>query len=243
MTDAFEAFGRVAAALENATVIAGRNAFQASSEGEIVRDVVGKLRLRPDHRLLEVGCGVGVLLSPLAGVVREAVGVDHPAVIARYRESGVPGNVSLVPGRWPDVSVRGPFDRILAYSVLHYLADVRACESFVFACVEALASGGLLLLGDIPNRDAMERFRSSPSAADIQARYEAMKASCDDPDSLAQRRIFEEVEVGEAFLTDRFLVGLLGRLRGEGLEAYLLPQPSTLPFSETREDLLIRRRA
>lgn len=50
--------------------------FNASGEKE-VRDIVLKnISLHQDARVLEIGCGVGRLLKPLSGYVKEAYGVD-----------------------------------------------------------------------------------------------------------------------------------------------------------------------
>jgi hypothetical protein len=41
--------------------------------------------------------------------------------------------------------------------------------------------------------------------------------------------------------THRLLLGLLHRCQPDGLEAWLLAQPEGLPFSNTREDVLVWR--
>ena len=76
MIDAYEAYGQAARNLTTPTLIAGRNRFQAEEEKNIVRDVAEKLRLCPAHRLLEVGCNIGILLTPLSPHVAEAVDQD-----------------------------------------------------------------------------------------------------------------------------------------------------------------------
>ena len=42
-------------------------------------------------------------------------------------------------------------------------------------------------------------------------------------------------------IDDSILVSLLLRARGQGFDAYLLPQRPTLPMANRREDLLIVR--
>src|SRR5262245_11952304 len=92
----FEAFGAAAASLSDPTVSAGRHSFQRDAEGRIASDVAVKLALAPSDRLLEVGCGTGIVLRPLAARVSAAVGVDHDAVLAAF--APVPDNVALVGG-------------------------------------------------------------------------------------------------------------------------------------------------
>lgn len=113
----FEAFGRAAEVLRSPSIIAGRHRFKDEDELYVqkcnVEDVVSKLLPSSSSRLLDIGCGVGFLLTPLSRYVAEAVGIDHPSCLAKYRELGVPANVRLIAGQWPDTKVEGTFDRIL----------------------------------------------------------------------------------------------------------------------------------
>jgi SAM-dependent methyltransferase len=242
MIDAYEAYGQAARDLTTPTLIAGRNRFQAAEEENIVRDVAEKLRLCPSHRLLEVGCNIGILLTPLSRHVAEAVGVDHPSCIAKYVENGVPANVCLVAGRWPDTRPPGLFDRILVYSVLHYLHGADDARRFIDACLETLQLGGRLLLGDIPNEDARRRFIASDTGRRFHAAYVERKAAHRDAESDCSEAIFTRVTPRTPFLTDDFVREIVAGARGRGFESYLLPQPVDLPFSHTREDILIVRR-
>lgn len=140
--DHFEAYGLLAERLDSPTLIAGRHLFQAEAEDKIVDDIVIKLKLEDQHSLLDIGCGVGVLLTPLAKHVKRAVGVDHSAMTERYQQMGVPENVQLAAGGWPELEMSGQFDRILVYSVLHYLRGEMAAKFFIEACLSCLAPGG-----------------------------------------------------------------------------------------------------
>ena len=42
-------------------------------------------------------------------------------------------------------------------------------------------------------------------------------------------------------IDDAVLAGLVQRAQSAGCDAYILPQPSTLPMANRREDLLIRK--
>ncbi len=243
MIDSYQAFGEAASVLDTPTLIAGRRRFHAAVEPRILADVEAKLDVRPDQRLLEIGCGVGLLLSALAGHVGEAVGLDHPACVERYRALGVPPNVTLIAGRWPDTRPAGTFDRVLVYSVLHYVTDRDAAWAFVDAAIDALRPDGLLLLGDVPNADAARRFRASASSAAIDAQYREQSRATSDDESRRQDEIFGRVPGRPGFLDDDFLLTLLARVRARGLESYVTRQPRDLPFSYTREDVLVWRRA
>ncbi len=243
MFDSYQAYGEAARVLSTPTLIAGRHRFHGDVEPLILADVEAKLRPEREHRLLEIGCGVGVLLTPLAGRVAAAVGVDHPSCVGRYRALGVPANVTLHAGRWPDAKPAGTFDRILVYSVLQCVADADAATRFIDAALEALAPDGLLLLGDIPNADAGRRFHASGAARRVDAEYRERQSASSDDESQRQAEVFSHVATRPGFLDDRFVLALLERMRAQGREADVLPQPRDLPFSYTREDVLAWRRA
>jgi len=237
--DHFQAFGQAAAALSDPTVIAGRYGFQRTDEQAIIDDVVEKLGLGPDDRLLEVGCGTGNLLRPLAKVVGEAVGVDHADCLSTLARLGQPDNVRLIPGRWPAVVVDGTFTSVLAYSVLHYLRDAEDAFAFIDASLGMLSPGGRALFGDLPNADARRRFDSTEYGRQFAEQWRARAAA----ESTEQDRRRDEI-LGTAgsltpYLGDDFLATAFTRYRGQGYEAYVVPQPPELPFSFTREDLLI----
>src|SRR5437867_2438806 len=152
--DAFDAYGKIAAECQDPIAISGRLHVSSGTAKLIVDDILSKLHPVNSHRLLEIGCGVGVLLTPLAPHFREAIGVDHPSCIQKYSDFGVPTNVRLVAGNWPQTRPQGCFDRILVYSVLQCLGDAASAYDFINECLNVLNPGGALMLGDIPNEDA-----------------------------------------------------------------------------------------
>lgn len=240
--DYFEAHAKAARELSSATLIAGRNEFHSEAEQHIVADVVAKLQPQSSQRLLEIGCGLGVLLSPLAETVAAAVGIDHPDVLEKYCARGLPANVSVVGGRWPDVELEGPFDLILVYSVLHILPDAVTADRFVEAALQALTPGGALLLGDLANTDAARRFVESSWGKAFQEEYVRRRSKFQSTGEAAiQKDIFGAVDPRDNFVNDEFVLRILHTARTRGFSSYLLPQPPGLPFHYTREDILIRK--
>jgi Methyltransferase domain len=239
----FEAYGEAARRLADPTVATARYPFQEAGIRAIVPDVVRKLEIRPEHRLLELGFGTGSLILGLAQHAASVTGVDHPDCVARLT-GAVPENVSLVPGRWPETRPEGSFDRVLAYSVLHYLPDRPAAEAFIEASVDALADGGAVMLGDLPNEDARRRFRESAGGRAFEARWRRSVAESEQqhPEVAVLHEIFTRVPKAEPFIDDAFVLDTLTRYRRRGYEAYVVPQSESLPFCNTREDILIRHR-
>lgn len=240
----FDAYGEAARRVADPTVATARYPFQGEGALAIVPEIVAKLDLRPEHRLLEIGFGTGSLITRLAEHVDEVYGIDHPACVSRL-ENAMPGNVSLIAGRWPEARPPGTFDRIVAYSVLQYLEDQTTAERFVEACVDALADDGALMIGDLPNEDGKRRLRATAAGQAFEAEWSRRVAQSeqDVPDVAVLHEIFTRVTRTEPFIDDAFVLDTLRRYRQRGYEAYVVPQGRDLPFSQTREDILIRRRS
>ncbi|HYM00446.1 MAG TPA: class I SAM-dependent methyltransferase, partial [Blastocatellia bacterium] len=241
----YEAYGRLSELLSTPTLMAGREHFQKEAESLIADDVLLKLRPGQLDRLLEIGCGVGVILRPLSEHVAEAVGLDHPSCLRKFSELGIPANVELVPGQWPEAKPEGSFDRILVYSVLQYLSGPEEARLFIKECLRILRPGGTLMLGDVPNVDSKRRFLNSSFGRKFSEEYAKRNSRAGEAseEQMMRDELFSAVKAGPPYLTDQFILGLLAVAGERGMESYAVPQPADLPFSYTREDILIRRRS
>jgi len=239
--DFFETYGVLAGKLNSPLLISGRSLFNSNIE-DIVADVVKKLEITPDCTLLEVGCGVGLLLTPLARLVAHAVGVDHDQCIEKYKEFGVPENVRLMTGRWPFVPITETFDCVIVYTVMGCLQDRDEATRFIEKCLSCLKPNGRLLIADIPNLDMARRFNNSELAEKVTQEYRALKASHENNESQTQSSEFSKAVKSGAYLDDHFALDVLKDMRSRGYDAFILPQPKELPFSFSREDILIWKR-
>ena len=233
----FENYGRMALEKQDSTVISGRYEIQRRAERLIVADIARKLKIGPDDQLLEVGCGAGNLLIPLSFVARFAVGIDHPLVCHYLRLRFSDSRIKLIGMNFLDYEPEPSlvFDKILVYSVLNTLSDEAEALTFLDKAVAMLAPQGRLLLGDIANIDRKQRFLSTDDGQKF------------DKDWRAKMSTSRQVKRGSTYLKDEmvfrpsdvFVFSLLQRYRKRGYETYLLPQPSSLPFGHTREDVLV----
>jgi SAM-dependent methyltransferase len=245
MKDFFSAFGEAAERNLPPVMVSGRHIFHGPTIAAIVDDIIGKLRPKGNARLLEIGCGVGLMLRPLAPLVAEAVGIDHCSLLREFSALELPANVRLLAGRFPEIRPDGRFHYILIYSVLQYMAGADEARGFVNESLELLAPGGRLLIGDLPNADSHRRFCSSTEGRRVTEDYALAKSGdrkLNPAAYAAWADIQRDLVMPPSFIDDSFLLALLVDLRRRGYESYLLPQPHALPFSLTREDLLIRQR-
>jgi cyclopropane fatty-acyl-phospholipid synthase-like methyltransferase len=210
------------------TVAAGRYAFQADAERLIAPDVIEKLELSAGHTFLEIGCGPGLLLSAAERVGAICTGIDIESQIDIAKETT---SARLIAGHFEKVELAERFDRMLIYSVIHCLPDFEAVKMFVAKAAALLAPQGRMLIGDIPNSDTKKAFLDSEVGAAFHADWLASNHS--------PPVVNEHSGVGS--FTTAEIHSLMMDWRARGMLAYLLPQPASLPFGHTREDLLIVR--
>ena len=101
-------------------------------------------------RILDIGCGGGILSEPLARLGAEVVGVDPSpenieAARAHAEQAGVPVDYRATTAE--DLATQNErFDIVLAMEVVEHVTDVNA---FVSTCASMVKDGGLLSLATI----------------------------------------------------------------------------------------------
>ena len=233
----FENYGRLARLDEDSTLVSGRYRIQKSAERLIVSDIAQKLTIEPDDKLLEIGCGSGNLLIPLSFMVESAVGIDHPDVCEYIQRRCNDPKIELIGANFLDYEA-GPqflFDKILIYSVLNTLSHEEEAFTFLDKAVALLTPQGRLLIGDIANVDCKTRFLSTAAGRMFDGEWKA-KLNLSPRQPPAQDCLEDEILLRPS---DEFILSLIQRYRERGFGTYLLPQPSSLPFGRTREDVLV----
>lgn len=113
----------------------------------VARQIIAVLGLKPGERVLEVGCGAGMIARHIPG---DYTGVDYsPAMVRRF--------IELQPGRRVLVSEasRLPFpdrcfDRIFAFSVFQYFPDPAYAAAAVAEMLRVARDA--VFIGDLPER-------------------------------------------------------------------------------------------
>ncbi len=186
--------------------------------------------------VIDIGCGSGVLLIPLSGLVRTVTGVDHRDVIESLQRRFSSPSVTLIGGDFLELNIQRKFSAAIAYGVVNYVSTADELYAFVDKATDLLAPDGRLLIGDIPNRDKKRRFLLTEAGRAFDERWRKQMADVQQI-GLPTGRVDEDLLV----FTDEVVLKLVHRLRLNGLNAYVLPQPPQLPFGWTREDILVSR--
>ncbi len=142
---------------------------KAIREGEMkewVEGTVERLLDRSPRRVLEIGCGTGMLLLRVAPRVAEYVAVDFSTEALAYVRSRLDaegrGNVTLVQGRADDLAgVDGGFDLVILNSVAQYFPSLDYLLRVLRGAVERVAPGGRIFLGDLRSLPHLAAFHAS----------------------------------------------------------------------------------
>lgn len=213
--------------------------YRAGLSEAILHDIAAKLPAMHTRgaRMLDIGCGCGDLALAIiaaAGSRGQALTlIDSSEMLAQLPEER---HVTKITGPFPrcirdHLPPLQQFDAILAYSVLQYVFADGDLFAFFDTAVQLLSETGALLLGDIPNTSMRKRFMASASGrASHQRQY------ADEPSPVVA---FNVPQPGQ--IDDAVVLGLVGRARAAGFQAFVVPQGVALPMANRREDILIRR--
>lgn len=228
------------------TTIAGRYSSDSGKEKNIVSAILSLLRFKEDNSFLDIGCGYGYVTDALLAhgknnAIKTTL-IDIKEVLNKIKnEKQFAFNTQFIEGNFPknlQHSLNDQFDHILIYSVLHCVNNP---ELMIESAVKLLNPGGRLLIGDIPNVTKKGRFLASETGRAFDANYKNIPLESATLYENSDDFVEKNKENLNTLLSDDFVSQTFSKYRKLGYNVYLIEQPDSLPFSKTREDMLIVR--
>lgn len=214
-------------------------AYRGHKEKLIFSDIEAKLKNlnRTSCRVLDIGCGCSELPRLL---MASCLSKRHALTLIDSKEmlealGPLPEGISSEAGYFPEdfrnwIS-QNQFDVILAYSIFHYVRAEGIQEKFVEACLQLLAPGGELLMGDLLNDSKKMRFLNSAEGLEFHRR----NFGADTPLDLSK------ISREPGSMDDDSIRDLARWFQARGCSVEILSQAANLPFSNRREDLLVKK--
>jgi len=211
------------------------------SEGDwkaIERDVVSKLACQERDRIVEIGCGTGLLGEVIADHVRFYVGFDLiQKLLQRAKTRNRSRHACFILADGKALPVRGAsIDRVLVYSVILFLPPI-ILRFLLRECYRILKPHGLMLLGDIPNPDqAMNFLAKKQVEKDDVPLFLQLRLSL----FMAKKRLQRMLNMpGAGWYRPWDVMKILSE---EGFDCRYAEQGMHLPFGHYRYDCLASRR-
>ena len=139
---------------------------------EWVDGTVSRIRSLGPKRVLEIGCGTGLLLFRLLPECTEYVGLDFsPVVLEQVRsalsETQYGSRVTLLERQADDLRglEAGRFDTVVLNSVVQYFPHVDYLLQVLEGALERVGRGGKVFVGDVRSLALVEAFHASVELA------------------------------------------------------------------------------
>jgi ubiquinone/menaquinone biosynthesis C-methylase UbiE len=136
----------------------------------LLDDVARKLELSPEHRVLDVGCGTGMILRRIAPQVASITGIDFCAGMLAVSRHNPMSNVSLLQANAAQLPFKDQvFDRVLCYFVIANFPDDDFTRRVLAQLIRVTRKGGVVLIGNTPDYE-----KKSEQAKLVQARRKSI---------------------------------------------------------------------
>ena len=184
---------------------------------EQVAQTVARIRKLQPRRVLEIGCGTGLLLFRLAPDCERYCATDFSVTALEYvgKHLGELPQVTLWQQHADDLAGfdAGAFDTIVLNSVVQYFPAVDYLRRVLAGALRVLAPGGAIFLGDVRHLPLVETFHAA-----VELHRAAPSARLSDVRERVRRRLSEEQEL---VLDPRFFTAFAesaGRITGIELQ-------------------------
>ncbi len=163
---------------------------------EWVNNQVAQILEKKPRRVLEIGCGTGLLLFRIARRCEEYWGTDFSVRSLNYIRQqqafqDLP-QVTLLPKMATDFEgiPTQAFDAVILNSVVQYFPSIEYLMEVIEGAVKALAPGGFIFIGDLRNLSLLEAFHAS-----VQLHQAEPSLTREQLQQRVQMQMFQETEL------------------------------------------------
>ena len=234
----FDAYAKLAETEINPTLINGRYEFQNKDEEFIISDILEKLLPIKTDSFLDIGCGSGDISYTISELVASTTLCDNEKSLERINKIYSKNNFNFYPTNFLDADFgENKFDKILCYSVLQCLSGEEELFDFVDKIISLISARGRVLIGDIPNKDKLRRFLESKRGESFNKVWLNKKKE----NGVKYTKIEDYLSKDHEFveINDNLILKIISYVRSKNLNAYIYEQNVSLPFGNSREDIVI----
>jgi len=213
----------------------GRPKEHKNSEKKIFLDIKNKLDLKRNDNLIDIGCGAGPVCDYIVKYAKEnKINLtlnDIPEVIdflkKRYKKNN---KIRYISGEFQKKKIKNKFNKVLCYSVIQCTNNPKA---FFDRILNITCDQSLILIGDIPNTSKKKRFLLSKFGRKFEEKRIRKK--------IVNLSAYLKKNKQNTFINDELIKNFLIKSKKKGFNFFILKQNKNLPFSYTREDILIEK--
>ncbi len=236
---------------------------------EWVDNTVERIRALHPKRVVEIGCGTGLLLFRVAPETESYLGIDFSRVALegiRRRLDGLP-QVTLRQGEaddWTGIPSgdAADTDLVILNSVCQYFPGIDYLVRVLEGAVQAVKPGGAVFVGDVRSlplladfAESVERFQAPPDRSEEEIRRRIRRRVADEEELVVDPAFFQALADRLPGITGVDLLAKQGRWDNEltryrydvvlrtGPSGVPCAGPSDLPWSAFANDPLRTRRA
>lgn len=133
------------------------------------------IKLKPQQKILEVGCGSGAFLKCLEQQKVEITGVDYSASLVRIAQENVVGKFVVAEANALPIKER-EYDAVLCHSVFQYFPSFKYAEQVLHDMKRVVSAHGRIAILDVNDKDKEQAYiearKKEVGDAEYNRRYE-----------------------------------------------------------------------